>query len=71
VLDELAEAIERIRSMPKVHKPYGRLDGELVWRIRTPVTDLHVYYTVDDQRGVAHIEFVWGAHRGDTPPVER
>ncbi|HTM45496.1 MAG TPA: hypothetical protein VL137_11100, partial [Polyangiaceae bacterium] len=71
VLDELADVIERIGRMPKVHKPYGRLAGELIWRIKTAVTALHVYYTVDDLIETAHIEYVWGARRSETPPLDR
>ena len=70
VFEELQEAISRIKRMPKVHKPYGRLAGELVWRMQTPSTRLHVYYTVDEQHEVAHIEYVWGALRGQTPPLD-
>jgi hypothetical protein len=70
VFEELQEAISRIRSMPRVHKPYGRLDGELVWRMMTLSTRLHVYYTIDEAHEVAHIEYVWGARRGQLPPLD-
>ena len=56
--------------MPRVPKPYARLDGELVWRILTRSTRLHVYYTVDETHDVAHIEYVWGARRGNEPPLD-
>jgi len=67
---ELLGVIELLKRAPKVHKPYGRLDGELVWRRLTATTRLHVYYTVDDEQGVAFIEFVWGARRGTPPPLD-
>lgn len=67
---ELLDVIALIEKAPKVHKPYGRLAGELVWRRLTPTTRLHVYYTVDDEQDVAFIEFVWGARRGAPPRLD-
>jgi hypothetical protein len=64
---ELLDVIELIKKAPTVHKPYGRLADELVWRRPTATTRLHVHYTVDDEQDVAFIEFVWGAHRGAAP----
>lgn len=69
-LSQLQETIARIRNMPRVHKPYGRLDGELVWRMMTASTRLHVYYTIDETHDVAHIEYVWGTRRGQVPPFD-
>jgi hypothetical protein len=45
---ELLDVIALIEKGPKVHKPYGRLAGELVWRRLTATTRLHVY--TDDGR---------------------
>lgn len=68
---ELLDVIELIEKAPKVHKPYGRVAGELVWRRLTATTRLQVYYTVDDEQDVAFIEFVWGTHRGTTPRLDK
>jgi hypothetical protein len=51
-------------------KPHARLDGELVWRLLTRSTRLQVYYTIDDEQALAHIEYVWGARRGKGPPLD-
>jgi hypothetical protein len=70
VYDELQEVIRRIPKLGKSMKPHARLDGELVWRLLTRSTRLQVYYTIDDEKALAHIEYVWGARRGKGPPLD-
>lgn len=67
--DELAAAFWRILRAPKVRQQYGLIEGQPVWRVLMPVTEQHVYYTVDDAADEIVIETVWGARRGRGPKL--
>ncbi len=68
--DELDEAIDDIASQPlaagAVHEVVG---GKTFRRVRLPKTKQHVFYYVDDAKGVIVIHTIWGARRGRKPKL--
>ena len=62
-------AFLRILQAPKLRPPHAEIEGEPVWRILMPVTEQHVYYTVNDAAAEVVIETLWGARRGRTPKL--
>jgi plasmid stabilization system protein ParE len=64
---ELRIAFERILRAPKVRPVHATIEGAPVWRVRLPVTEQHVYFTIDDAVDEVVIETVWGARRKRGP----
>jgi plasmid stabilization system protein ParE len=65
--DELAVAIEMLRSQPMLGAEYETLGDEIVRRTLLKKSAQHVYYAVDEANGVIVIYSVWGARRGRSP----
>ena len=66
---ELAEAFDRIRRAPSVRQVYAAIEGAPVRRVLMPVTEHHVYYSIDDKADEVVIETVWGARRKRGPKL--
>lgn len=67
--DELHTVIERLKMQPTLGLVYKEVGGKIVLRTLLPKSAQHVYYVVDDERGVIVIYTVWGARRGRPPKL--
>jgi plasmid stabilization system protein ParE len=67
LVEELAAAIDQIRSAPTVGAVYPSSFGRTVRRLLMPKTKNHVYYLVGESEVV--VLSVWGAPRGRTPKL--
>ncbi len=65
---ELRAAFAQIRSAPESGQLYS-WRGRTFRRILMPKTRQHVYYSIDVDAGVVHIDVVWGAQRGLGPKL--
>jgi plasmid stabilization system protein ParE len=69
--DELASAVldlaERAASIPVV----SIRSGVPVRRLLMPTTRCHVYFAIDESRGVVEILALWGARMGRLPPLAK
>ena len=63
--EELAAALERIRSVPTSGQRVRLTSGEPVRRVLLPKTAHHLYYDVQGDDVV--VLTLWGAPRGDEP----
>ncbi len=64
---ELADAFDRIVRAPRVRRVYARIEGDPIWRVLMPVTERHVYFSIDEKAEEVVIETVWGARRKRGP----
>jgi plasmid stabilization system protein ParE len=67
--DELHEAVETLKQQPTIGAVYQAVDGEVVRRLLLPRASQHVYYAVDEAKGVVTVHTVWGARRGRGPKL--
>jgi len=65
--DEMAIAVERMRTSPTVAPAYPSSFGRKVRRVLMPRTKNHIYYTVRKDEIV--VLSVWGAPRGKGPKL--
>ena len=65
--DEFERTLERMSLAPELGQPYRQARGKWILRWLMPKTRCHVYYVVDQVRGVIEIHSVWGARRGRGP----
>jgi plasmid stabilization system protein ParE len=65
---ELRAAFAQIRSAPEIGQVY-RWRGRTFRRVFLPKSRQHVYYSVDIDAAVIHIDAVWGAQRGHGPEL--
>lgn len=66
-VDEFAQALERLRSMPGAGQRYRVVRGKLIQRVLMKKTDCHVYYFHDPERDLLEIHSIWGARRERGP----
>lgn len=64
---ELADAFDRILRAPRVRRVYATIEGAPIWRVLMPVTEQHVYFSIDEKADEVVIETVWGARRKRGP----
>ncbi|HVJ20054.1 MAG TPA: type II toxin-antitoxin system RelE/ParE family toxin [Polyangiaceae bacterium] len=67
--DELQAAIERLKRQPTLGLEHDIVDSKIVRRILLATSAQHVYYVVDEERGIIVIYTVWGARRERTPKL--
>ena len=65
--EEMAAAVEEIRSMPTIGTLYSATLGTTVRRVLMPATRNHVYYAV--HRNEVVVLSVWGAPRRRGPKL--
>ncbi len=65
--DEMALAVERMRTSPTVGAVYPSSFGRPVRRVLMPKTKNHVYYAIREDEIV--VLSVWGAPRGRGPKL--
>lgn len=65
---ELAQARDLIAANPSIGVTFTSPNGKTARRVLMPRTRNHVYFEVDEGRGVVVVLAVWGAprHRGPT-----
>jgi plasmid stabilization system protein ParE len=66
---ELADACDRILRAPRVRQVYATIEGTSIWRVLMPVTEQHVYFSIDEEADEVVIETVWGARRQRGPKL--
>ena len=66
---ELVEAFDRILRAPSIRPVYATIEGAQIRRVLMPVTEQHVYYSIDDKTDEVVIETVWGARRKRGPKL--
>ena len=67
--DELETAIEMLMAQPMLGAEHRTLDGVTIRRVLLPRSLQHVFYGVDEEKGVIVIYTVWGATRGRGPKL--
>lgn len=66
-LEEFAQTLEAVSSMPGRGRRYRVARGKLIQRVFMKRTDCHVYYFHDRDRDLIEIHSVWGARRERGP----
>lgn len=66
---EFADALERLRRLPKIGRPYRVRGVSGVRRLYLPATRYHVYYVHEPELHQVVILAVWSAVRGKGPPL--
>ncbi|MFL5264425.1 MAG: type II toxin-antitoxin system RelE/ParE family toxin [Anaeromyxobacteraceae bacterium] len=66
---ELAEARELMAATPGVGVTYTDANAKTARRVLLPKTRNHVYFEVDEQRGLVIVLAVWGAPRRRGPQL--
>jgi hypothetical protein len=46
-----------------------RIEGNPIWRVLMPVTEQHVYFSIDEEADEIVFETVWGARRKRGPKL--
>jgi hypothetical protein len=66
---ELAEAQALITGAPAAGSTYSTRGGKLYRRVLMPKTKNHVYFEVDEARGMVIVHAIWGAPKGRGPKL--
>jgi plasmid stabilization system protein ParE len=66
-VDEFAQTLERLRSMPGAGQRYRLVRGMLIQRVLMKKTGCHVYYLHDRERDLIEIHSIWGARKERGP----
>jgi plasmid stabilization system protein ParE len=66
---EFKETLEHIRTVPGAGVRWPTSQRPSLRRILMPRTLNHVYFRVDEEKGVVHVLAVWGAPRERTPKL--
>lgn len=66
-VDEFAQTLERLRSMPDAGQRYRIVRGKLIRRVLMKKTGCQVYYFHDRERDLIEIHEIWGARRERGP----
>jgi hypothetical protein len=66
---ELAEARDLITGTPTGGAMYTTASGKRFRRVLMPKTKNHVYFEVDETRGLIIVHAIWGAPRGRGPEL--
>lgn len=69
--EEFAQAVEQLGERPASMQIALLNGGVAVRRWLLPKTRCHVYYVIDDGRGVVDVLAVWGARMGRLPPLAK
>jgi len=67
--DELGEACAHLSLAPYIGQPFDAPRPRGVRRLLLDRTRYHVYYTVDEPRGLVVVRAVWHAVRGHGPSL--
>ena len=67
--EELATAKRVLRRDAGRLPVYAQEKGQVVRRLLLTKTKCHLYYVIDEERGVVRIAAIWGAVRGSGPPL--
>jgi len=67
--DELGAACAHLARVPSIGQPFDAPRPRGVRRLLLDRTRYHVYYTVDESRGLVVVRAVWHAVRGHGPSL--
>jgi plasmid stabilization system protein ParE len=67
--EELAAAKKVLRRDAGKLAVYSNEAGQAVRRFLLKRTGYHLYYVIDEERGVVRVAAIWGAARGSGPPL--
>lgn len=65
VIDKLA----LMSPLGAVGKAYGPSRGRTIWRVLLPNSQQHLYYSIDEAKGIVTVRTIWGARRGHSPKL--
>jgi len=69
--DELVVALRDLAAQPTIAAVVVQRGGMAIRRWLLPKTKCHLYYAVDEERGVIDVLAVWGARMGQLPPLAK
>ena len=67
--EELAAAKKVLQRDAGKLAVYSKEEGQPVRRLLLTKTSYHLYYVIDEGRGVVRVAAIWGAARGSGPPL--
>jgi len=67
--EELAAAKKALRRDASKLAVYSNEEGQAVRRLLLTKTSYHLYYVIDEKRGVVRVAAIWGAARGSGPAL--
>ena len=67
--DELENALQELAQSPRIGPLFRAARHPGVRRLLMPKSAHWVYYVHDDRHDVVHVLAVWGAPKGDVPPL--
>lgn len=68
-VEEFAQTIEQLSSMPGRGQRYRLARGKLIHRVLMKKTGCHVYYFHDREHDLIEVHSIWGAHRERGPTL--
>jgi plasmid stabilization system protein ParE len=69
---EFEHVIDRLALMSPlgpVGKAHGPSRGRTIWRVLLPKSQQHLYYSINEAKGIVVVHTIWGARRGHSPKL--